>query len=98
MTKRETLIENVKKHGMKFPTRHRFVLTKQDGKLTIISTENKRKIKIENEKASQNKTILLDGSPTALLDIKEIKSAEEYADIVIDYMKRWDLMEEEETT
>lgn len=95
MSKRETLIEQVKNHGMKFPSRHRFVLVCQNGKLGVMTTENKGKIKLENEKVRQNKSILLDGSPTALLDVKEINSAEEYVDVIIDYLKRWDLYEEE---
>lgn len=95
MNKRETLIEQVKNHGMKFPSRHRFELVYQNGKLGVMTTENKGKIKLENEKVRQNKSILLDGSPTALLDVKEINSAEEYVDVTIDYLKRWGLYEEE---
>jgi|SRR5690625_1996362 len=96
MNNRETLIKNVKEYGMKFPTRHRFVLANKEGKLSIISTENKSKIKIENEKFNNNRTILLDGSSTALLDIVDLQSAEEYADTVISLNEKWGILETEE--
>lgn len=95
MSKRKILIEQVKNHGIKFPSRHRFVLTKQDGKLAIITTQNKNKIKLENEKFSNNRSILLDGSPTALLDIQDVNSPEEYADTLIKHLKKWELLEED---
>jgi len=95
MSKRDELIKNVEKHGMKFPSRQRFVLSYQEGKLRIFTTNNKSRIKLENEKFNSNKSLLLDGSPTALLDIKDIQNAEEYADTIASLHDKWGIGNEE---
>lgn len=96
MSKRETLINNVKEFGMTFPSRQRFVLIKKDDSLHVVTTENKGRIKLENEKVSQNKSLMADGSPTAILDVKDISSAEEYADTLLYYMEKWGIVEDTE--
>lgn len=95
MSRKEGLIEALRSHGIKFPSRHRFVLGYKNGNLKIFTSENKGKIKLENEKFSNNRSILLDGTATALLDIREVESAEEYADILIKHLTKWGLLEEE---
>jgi hypothetical protein len=88
---REKMISQVKKVGHKFPSRQRFVLAYKEGKFSIITTENKGKIKLENEKISHNRSLLLDGTVTALIDIKDINSPEEYVDTLLNLHKRWGL-------
>lgn len=94
---RERLINQITEMGVKFPSRQRFVLNLIDGELGIMTTENKSKIKLENEKFFSNKTYLLSGE-SATLDIVECQSAEEYVDKLLDLRNRWlqDKVEEEE--
>lgn len=92
MSKRETLLKNVKEHGLMFPSRHRFVLFYKEGKFGIMTQDQKSKIKLENEKVKSNLTFFLDGTPAALLDVKDIKNAEEYVDELIALYKKWGLI------
>ncbi len=94
MSDRHKLIEQVEKFGVKFPSRQRFVLGYKDGKTSIFTTENKSKIKLENEKFSNNRSLLIDGTVTALLDIRDIQNAEEYADTLLKLHKKWGLLKE----
>lgn len=96
MSRKEKMLKNVKEIGVKFPSRQRFVLVYNEGRLGIMTTEIKGKIKLENEKVKQNRSFLINGSPTALLDVKDVKNAEEYVGILLQYHERWGLLEEEE--
>ncbi|PIC81063.1 hypothetical protein CSV75_04600 [Sporosarcina sp. P18a] len=95
-TDRDFLVNRVNQIGVKFPSRQRFSLCLNEGKLSIITTENKSKIKIENEKFFQNRSILFSGSPSALLDIVDCQNAEEYIDHLLYLRDRWNIGQEEE--
>lgn len=96
METRTKLIKQITDIGVKFPSRQRFVLNLIDGELRIMTTENKTKIKLENEKFFSNKSYLLNGESTTL-DIVECQNAEEYVDKLLDLRNRWlkDQLEEE---
>lgn len=94
MTKKDHLLRQVEQVGLKFPSRQRFVLNLIDGELGVMSTTNKGRIQLKNEKFFDNKTLLISGQ-TALLDIVDCQSAEEYVDKLLDLRKRWGLDKEE---
>ena len=99
MTDKEKLLKNLKQVGVTFPSRQRFTLIMQNGKLGIITIANKSKIKLENEKVFHNQSFMISGEPTALIDIIECENAEQYVDHLLKFRSKWGLdnsKEEEE--
>lgn len=94
MDKKAHLLKRVEEVGLKFPSRQRFVLTYIDGKLGVMSTTNKGKIQLKNEKFFDNKSILFNGK-TALLDIVDCQDAEQYVDKMLELNSSWGLSKEE---